>query len=492
MQRNKQDMKKWAKENLKGIENTLLPSFTPDMRELDEEGIRHDVRQSIAHGFFSMMCATETGLTLGEMKRFVEIAVDEAQGKILVTTSLILDSFEENMELMLHAEKVGLSGILLGYPPTFHPEDKEEIYVRSKEFIDATNMHVTLYPSPHFPFNGFHNSGFPLDIMDRLADLPNVVAVKIGEMGLYADAHRIFGHKVLIGCPVERFAPLLIEGYGMQWMGAGCYEVFQSPEQPYLVDYFNLLLEGKKDEAMEIYWKLAPMRNIFEQQFNQTVMTGTYNWHQQKFYQWCTGGNGGITRQPAMKLHSWEADQIKLGFFTIDITPPENMQEFFAGKAAYRRMHGEADAASESPESFDHAASTPTSIGPEASAAELSAGLVAALQETHAEMGNVPALIRPMVSGGFKSRTGQSIQDWVSTAEKLHSSLEQSSDGHAVAESFPGLGTNLEKLAGYFHDAPAQNSKNIKDEAVRQSMIEAMAQREDVVRQLMSILQTAA
>jgi 4-hydroxy-tetrahydrodipicolinate synthase len=86
------------------------------MLELDEEGIRHDVRQSIAHGFFSMMCATETGLSLAEAKRFVEIAADEAQGEILVTTSLILDSFEQNMELMLHAEEVGLDGVLLGYP----------------------------------------------------------------------------------------------------------------------------------------------------------------------------------------------------------------------------------------------------------------------------------------------------------------------------------------------------------------------------------------
>jgi len=342
MQRDKQDMKKWAQQHLKGIENTLIPSFTPDMRELDEEGIRHDVRQSIAHGFFSVMCATETGLSLDEAKRFVQIAADEAQGKILVTTSLILDSFEENMALMLHAEKVGLSGVLLGYPPTFHPQDKEEVYLRSKQFADATNMHVTLYPSPHFPFNGFHNSGFPLDVMDRLADLPNVVAVKIGELGLYADAHHILGDRLLVGCPVERCAPLLIEGFGMQWMGAGCYEVFQSPEQPHLVEYFNLLLAGEHDAAMEIYWKLAPMRSIFEQQFNQTVMTGTYNWQAQKFYQWCTGGNGGLTRQPAMKLHSWEADQIKMGFYTIGITPPENMEEFFVGKAAYQRRHGDA------------------------------------------------------------------------------------------------------------------------------------------------------
>lgn len=40
----KRDLKLWAKEHLRGVENTLLPSFTPDLAALDEEGIRHDVR----------------------------------------------------------------------------------------------------------------------------------------------------------------------------------------------------------------------------------------------------------------------------------------------------------------------------------------------------------------------------------------------------------------------------------------------------------------
>ena len=40
---------------MKGLENIIIPSFTPDLSELDEEGIRWDVRQSIKHGFFSTL-----------------------------------------------------------------------------------------------------------------------------------------------------------------------------------------------------------------------------------------------------------------------------------------------------------------------------------------------------------------------------------------------------------------------------------------------------
>jgi 4-hydroxy-tetrahydrodipicolinate synthase len=339
MTRKRSDLKAWARDHLRGVENTTFPSFTSDLETLDEDGIRHDVRQGIAHGFFSTMCALETGLTVEEAKRFVEVSVDEAGDDILVTVSLILNNFDENMELLEHSEKVGADGVLLGYPPTFHPSDKEEVYDVTRRFCDATDMHVTLYPSPHFPFSRFHNSGFPLDVLDRLADLDNVVAIKVGDLGLFADAHRIAGDRVLVGCPVERYAPLLVQGFDMQWMGAGCYEVFQSPDKPYLVDYFDKLQRGEDAAAMEIYWNLAPMRNIFEEQFNKTVMTGTYNWHQQKFYQWCVGGNGGLTRQPAMKLHQWEADTIKMGFYAIGISPRDNMEEFFVGRSNWEKLH---------------------------------------------------------------------------------------------------------------------------------------------------------
>lgn len=495
MSRSISEMKGWAKAHMKGVENTLFPSFTLDMKELDEEGIRWDVQQSIRHGFFSMMCATETGLTLEEAKRFVEIAADEADGKILVTTTLILDSLEDNMALLKHAESAGLDGMLLGYPPTFRPQDEEEIYQITKEFCDATDMHVTLYPSPHFNFSRMHNSGFPLDILPRLADIPNVVAIKVGEMGLYADVHRLVGDRVLLGCPVERFVPLLIQGYGMQWMGAGCYEVFQSPEKPYLIEYFNLLLEGKADAAMEIYWNLTPMRNIFEGQFNQTVMTGTYNWHQQKYYQWCTGGNGGLTRQPAMKIHQWEADAIKMGYFTIDITPPENDEEFYIGKMNYRRMlASEAEQPAPAPAAAaEITGSAPTQVTsgtPLERAVALSEDLQSALRQTQQEMNRLPVLIRPMASSGFKNKSGQSIQDWIKTAKALTVSLK-TSDGTAadrLKEQFPNLVESLGRLQKFYHDAPADNARNIKDAETREDMSRQMAEREGILHYLIATL----
>ena len=469
--RKKSELKSWAREHMKGVENTLFPSFTPDMKDLDETGIRHDVQQSIAHGFFSTMCATETGLTLEESKRFLAIAADEAKGKIVVTTSVILDSFEANQELLGHAEKVGVDGALLGYPPTFHPEDKEDIYTVTRRLAESTALHLTLYPSPHFPFNKFHPSGFPLDVLDRLADLPNVVAVKIGELGLFADAHRICGDRLLVGCPVERYVPLLVQGFKMQWMGAGCYEVLQSPEKPYLVQYFNLLLEGKTAQAMELYWKLAPMRNIFEQQFNQTVMSGTYNWHAQKYYQWCVGGNGGLTRQPAMKLHSWEAEQIRMGYYTIGIEPRENEAEFWMGRANYERALGKPQAAAEAGGERKVEA---VPAGSDLNA--LCAAVERAVKDTEVEISHLPALIRPMVKVTLTNKSGRSFDDW---REALHSRAAALSQENVPAASDARLAEDLSKLADYFEDASKQRASDEKEKAAR---AERMLERAAVTR----------
>lgn len=316
-----------------GVENTTLPSFSPDLSELDEAGIRHDVECAVRHGFFSTLVATETGLAFEEAKRFVSIVADQARGRIAVSTTLLFDSLDENEAMLEHAEKAGCQAVLLGYPPSFYPRSPDEIFEVSRKLIGATRLAVVLYPSPHYNFQRFHPGGFPLDVLARLAPLPNVVGVKVGDLGLMADCDARFGDEVLLNCPVERWLPTAVKAYRQQWMGAGCYEVLQSPETRGLVEYFRLLREGKTAQAMELYWRLTPARVSFEQQFNPTVMLGTYHWMQQKFYQWCVGGNGGVTRQPAMKLHQHEMEETRMAFRMIGIQPSVDDAEFYAGRA---------------------------------------------------------------------------------------------------------------------------------------------------------------
>lgn len=333
----KSELKKWAKEHMKGVENVLLPSFTPDLSALDEDGIRWDVQQSIKHGFFSMLCACESGMTWEETKRFVTIAAEEARGKICVSVTLLCDSMDKNMELLAHAERAGCTHVLMGYPANMYPKSPEDVFKATQEMCDATNLPVVLYPSPHYNLERFHSSGFPPDLLARMADLDNAVAVKVGEPGLMSECLRSMGEKVLVSCPIERWWPFCWLAFKQQWIGAGPYECVQSPEKPYMVEYSNLMMQGKMDQAMEIFWKINPARIIFEMSHMQVMMLGTYPWTQYKYYQWLVGGNGGVTRQPCMKIHQHEMEAIKMGYRMIGINPRPYDEEFYVGRVNFAK-----------------------------------------------------------------------------------------------------------------------------------------------------------
>jgi 4-hydroxy-tetrahydrodipicolinate synthase len=333
------EQKQKARETFIGVQNLLMPSFTPDLTELDEAGIRWDVKQSIAHGFFSTELTTQAGLTFDEAKRFLDIVVDEADGQIMVSPGIIFDSLEKNIAFIEYAEQAGADMAVLSYPLNYYPDSPEKIYQDTRRMCEASGLPVVLYPSMKYNFGRFHPSGFPLEVLDRLVEIDNVVSilVAITEPGFIFECFRRYGDDVLVQVPWERWMPFLVSNHGQQWMGPGTYELFQSPEKRYLVDYFNLLLEGKTDEAMELYWRITPARMTFEQQFMPTQTIGTYHWPLMKYYQWLVGGNGGCTREPVMKMGQHQMDQARDAVRALGIQPRENDEAFFVGHVNYNK-----------------------------------------------------------------------------------------------------------------------------------------------------------
>ncbi len=120
----------WARKNYHGLDGTIAPSFTPDLSDLDEEGIRWDVQHNIRKGMFSILCETMIGvMSFEERKRFMEIVCDEAKGKILVSVTTGIDDVEQDIALLQHFEKVGGTHTLFGYPVTSLQRTKK-IFIR--------------------------------------------------------------------------------------------------------------------------------------------------------------------------------------------------------------------------------------------------------------------------------------------------------------------------------------------------------------------------
>jgi 4-hydroxy-tetrahydrodipicolinate synthase len=332
----KSEAKQWAKEHYKGLDGTVTPSFTPDMTELDEEGIRHDVRHHIAKGMFSFLCQTEVcAMTLEERKRFVEIACDEAKGKILVSMFTGIDTVEQDIELLHHFEKVGGTHTLLGWPGTFYARSEEDIYNVTKKVCDATNVAVDLWPKPKFDFARFHPSHFNPQLVERITEIPNVVSIKSylnDGLGKWAEIQYRVGDKILLQSAEVEEWPITVGKYGQQWAGPADYVIFdETPDNPRIVRMFNLFTQGEFLKAMDLYWELAPITIGARSAMFQSYPLGI------KYLQWLTGGNGGMLRQPTAMLFQRQKDIMRASLKAAGISPREPEEEFYIGRLNYAK-----------------------------------------------------------------------------------------------------------------------------------------------------------
>jgi 4-hydroxy-tetrahydrodipicolinate synthase len=340
LQFTRSEAKQWARENLKGLEVPIFPSFTPDLQELDEEGIRFDVNQIIANGFSSTLVAPEAcGMTFEERKRFVEIVVGEARGRIHTSVSVMQDTVEQDIEMLQHIEKVGGTFATLGHPVQYYPRSVEDIFQMYRYMCDSTNLAIVFYAG-RLHTRKFHPSYFPPELLPRIADIPNVVAMKVGggsSMAITVMSFRLCGDKILVNDPMPDRWFITVPEYGQQWSGAGPFYGMQTPEKPRMVEIFKLLTKGEIDKALDIYWELAPLRDgsggLEASYFHTGIVTALSD----KYAHWCNGGNGGTVRQPTGRLHDYQKERIKAGLRAIGLTPREPEEEFYVGRVNYAK-----------------------------------------------------------------------------------------------------------------------------------------------------------
>jgi len=341
------ERKDWARERFRGLENLLMPSFTPDFKDLDEEGIRLDVRNSIAHGFFSVT-ATGLGLSDDERQRFMSIVADEARGKILVGGGVGGTTLAENIEAIRFAESIGCSHLLVS--PRVIPANGDELYDWFRQISEATDLGLVLYINQAAGYLQYHPSRVAMDVFDRVADLPNFVAAKltmpINPVTAYQCCEAL-GDRLLMGVVNLDLAPMLARDFRVQWSGAWIVESIQSPERPYGTEFIRLLGEGRICEANEIYWQMEPLyRAVYDLQA-PLLRKGAHPWAQMKYMQWCVGGNGGLIRDDAPGIESQarimpildaeSRQQIRETYRAAGIEPREGDEEFLVGRAAHDR-----------------------------------------------------------------------------------------------------------------------------------------------------------
>ncbi len=301
---NNGELRGWAKEHLVGCSGVTIPSYSADLKALNEKGIRHDIEKMIELGFGWTLLCTEVAITPEENAQFTAIAKDTAGDRLGLFFHAGFGTLAENIEAVQLAEKAGADIVLLSYPSQFWPTCEQDVFDYSKAFCDATRLPVMLFAIPLWGFERFHPMGMGVELIRRLLDAcPNIVSVK-SEQGfpLIAGLIEMYHHfrdEVVISCPIEGDCIPLMNHLDLQFSGTS-YTQWMGD---YFPKAFGLAREGKWEEAMKEYWRVHPARKAAG---NSTAayMPGVNfinrtNW---KYMDWLAGFNGGPLRSPTPRI----------------------------------------------------------------------------------------------------------------------------------------------------------------------------------------------
>jgi 4-hydroxy-tetrahydrodipicolinate synthase len=330
----KKEAREWARAKMRGVANVIIPSYTSDLRGLNERGIRHDVRHEIELGFWGTLLVSETALTVEEYGDFVKWAVDEARGRLHLIHHASFNTLDENIRAVQLAERNGTDLILLSYPPCFYPESGDEIYEYTKAFCAATNLGVILFPVPLWGFERIHPAGIPpATIRKIVAEIPNVVCIKaeggMPAIGGFVECWQNYHDDVVVTFPIESEALPLAMLVPMQFIGTSNGE-FYGPMIPRIL---NLIHEGQRERAMELYWQIHPARMANYAAFQSVV--GAHFLHRMiwKYQAWLQGFNGGPLRMPTMRIHGKQMRDLRQALMASKLEPTTSPdREFFIGR----------------------------------------------------------------------------------------------------------------------------------------------------------------
>jgi 4-hydroxy-tetrahydrodipicolinate synthase len=298
----------WARENLHGQWTTLMTPFTPE-DELDEEGLRHNIRHIRSLGTRGGGCSWAMGefwsLTMEERLRLFSVTADEAGGEWPIAAHVSHTSYKDMLALADHAEGSGFD-ILIVAAPYMVTKTEAQVIDWVKKLADNTNLGIMYYNSPQF---GLVMS---VDGLESLCKIPNVVGVKEASFNpeLSIEAHTRLGRDSIISTPDEWIMFKGREmGFEQQVMFANTSDWrFDTPEKNYYNQFIDKAMRGDLDD--EFYaTHVKPMKEVSDKWWKRTVemASGSLPAPLCKYWGELMGMAGGHVRQPHINF----TDEIK-------------------------------------------------------------------------------------------------------------------------------------------------------------------------------------
>lgn len=237
-------MSKRSRVNWRGYIPAITTPFDAQ-RQLDLPGLGRLLEWLEAEGMHGLILAGTTGewtsMTAAERKQLFTAAGDQLGARLPLIAGCTAFTAREAVDFAEHAAQHGFEGILVTPPPYLRP-GADEIVDFYSDISNATPLPICVYNWP--PGTGID---MPVELLERLADIENVVAIKQSTSDLNSfvrtffalnDKVRIFGHSM-----DEHGLALLQARGGDGTMGAGA--VLGRVH----ADFYNHLWAGEIDEA---------------------------------------------------------------------------------------------------------------------------------------------------------------------------------------------------------------------------------------------------
>lgn len=220
---------------------------------------------------------------MGYNSRFSELSWDEIKtlNKFVVDTVKALDedaivivadplhcSTAVSVEFAKHAESIGADMISLVFREKFY--SNEQVYKHYLTIAKSTNIGILIHEMPFISGHGGHTVNWPVELLDRLADIDNVIAIK-------EDAKDDeYSHQV-ISTIKDRIAIVISGGGKRQWLEfseLGCQAWLNGIgvfEPSLAIDFWDAKQANNLERCHEII-------NKIEVPFFEKVVS-KYGWH---------------------------------------------------------------------------------------------------------------------------------------------------------------------------------------------------------------------
>ena len=159
----------------KGVYPAVTTQLAPD-GALDLAATRQGMKALVDDGVDGLIvlgtCGENNSLTPEEKRAVLQGAVAVVGGQVPLIAGVSEFTTAKAMEYARDAERIGMNGLMV-LPAMVYVPTPEELFTHFKSIAEATSLPIMLYNNPPA-----YRVNIGLDTLERLAAIPNIVAVK--------------------------------------------------------------------------------------------------------------------------------------------------------------------------------------------------------------------------------------------------------------------------------------------------------------------------